>query len=254
VFDADQPVEAHALDARYEEVRSEARNRGAEAVLSMLRAATRSAKAVIARDLGELRRLSTRDTELYATYYDLVETGAKIPPGEDWDVLRDLTDTHLFIGYKEEIRFAALSATGRGVTRYGKHFIILREQMIAHRTTVFEENSVMWMKHHDVKVWDAGNLPKGYRATWENREKLSCAKLGRRLMPYMTDADCAGLLLSNGLTGADDDFIEVHVYGSLSARSFERVIFSSPLDAEEEVLARDLRERFAKLGVEVEYI
>src|SRR5262249_52874463 len=153
------------------------------------------------RDIGEVRRLSTRDSELYATYYGLVEAGAKIPPTEGWDKLRELTDTNLFFGYKQEIRFAALSTTDQGIGRYGFCSIVLRDEMIAHRATVFEENSVMWMKHHRIQVWDANNLPRGYRATWAERDKLAGAKLGGYVQGPMSEAECALLLLRDGPTG-----------------------------------------------------
>src|SRR5262249_40185953 len=165
------------------------------------------------------------------------------PPGEGWDKLREITDTNLFFGYKEEIRFAALSITGRGVERYGRYSIVLRDEMIAHRATIFEENSVMWMKHHRIQIWDANNLPRGNRATWADRDKLAGAKLGHQVHGPTTVAECAALLLRDGPTGADDEFIEVHIFGPLSVRSFAKVILSEPSDDVEEVLARDLSER-----------
>jgi len=67
---------------------------------------------------------------------------------------------------REHIHYAALSLTDLGLTgsAYGECHILLREEMIAHRTSAFEENSPVFMKRHKITVWEAGKLPKGYRS------------------------------------------------------------------------------------------
>ena len=67
----------------------------------------------------------------------------RLPNGEKWDVLRPVIDGVIFPGYHDKIRFAALTLNGRGLSGYGPCALILREDRIARRTTVFEENSIL---------------------------------------------------------------------------------------------------------------
>ena len=54
--------------------------------------------------------------------------------------MRVFADDALFPGYKEQIRFAALSLDGKGLSSYGECTLILRDHMIAHRASVLEGN------------------------------------------------------------------------------------------------------------------
>ncbi len=159
---------------------------------------------------------------MYATYYQL--TQLRIPAGDNWDVLRSLADTALFGDrVKSEIRFAALTLDGEGLTNYGNCSVVMKEEMIAHRASVFDENSVMFMKKHDIKIWDAPELPRGYRAAWNDRHRISAAKLANRLKSDTTAAEFPKVLLKPGAP-ATDEFVEVHIFGSLTLRMFARVI------------------------------
>jgi hypothetical protein len=71
-----------------------------------------SSRAIIARSLSEFLRLAMSDHEVYATYYQLVEAEVRIPGGGKWDGLRRLADDTLFPGYKDQIRFGALTLRG----------------------------------------------------------------------------------------------------------------------------------------------
>ena len=180
VLRAELPEERQALKSRYEQARQEAANRGALSTLQLFETAAKKSDAVIARPIEEVMRLATSDKQLYATYYQLTQT--RIPPGDNWDILRSLTDTALFGDrVKEHIRFAALSLDGEGLTNYGNCSIVLREDMIAHRASVFHENSVLFMKHQNVKISEASKLPAGFRAAWSNRHELCVAKVAARL-------------------------------------------------------------------------
>jgi hypothetical protein len=111
VFAAADSDEAAALKRRYEEAKRVAQARGAKVLSAVesFEAEVLGARAVIARPLGELQRLSTSDNEIYATFYGLLSAGVRIPTGEKWDTLRRVADEALFPNYKEQIRFAALS-------------------------------------------------------------------------------------------------------------------------------------------------
>ena len=184
---------------------------------------------MIARDVSEVLRLAVSPRQLYANYYELIEGGIRLPDGDDWDMLRQLADTLLFPHSKEEIRFGALSLNELGLTNYGSCSIVLRENMIAHRSSVFEENSALFMEHRGVSMSRKTKVPPGYRANWADRGKLCVSKLGSRISAASTPADFSGILLKQGVTSGDDDFIEVHIWGPMSIFTIEKVVVDPKL-------------------------
>jgi hypothetical protein len=226
---ATRPDEVAALDQRYADTRRDADARGCGAVADALVLAVSGSRAVIARPLGEIERLARSEAEVYSTYYKQVEAELRLPDASAWDPLRRVAEEALFPGYKEDIRFAALTLDDRGLASYGRCFFTLRPSMTAHRTTVFEENDVLFVKKRNLLFSQLVDFPKGFRATWDDRGKLCLAKLGGAIQPSMTSADFAGLILRPGATTADDDFVEVHVWGPITIRAIEKVAL---LDAE----------------------
>ncbi len=138
-----------------------------------------------------------------------------------------LADEAMFHGYKEDIRFAALTLDMQGLANYGDCYIVLRTEMVAHRATVFEENSTMFMRRHGVLMSEADKLPRGFRATWANRGRLCVAKLFSKIDANTTGSEYSKLLVRQGATTADDDFVEVHAidadFSALTTRLFVRV-------------------------------
>ena len=71
--------------------------------------------------------------------------------------------------------------------------------MIAHRTTVFEENPFHFSRRHRLSLTQT--IPPGYRAVWESRQEIAKAKLHTKLTSktkvqeygdiLMTDANAA---------------------------------------------------------------
>ena len=164
-----------------------------------------------------------------------------------------MADEALFPGYREQVRFGALTIDGQGVWHYGNFAIVLKEVMISHRASVFEENSVMFMRHHNIAVWDADALPKGYRTTWAERHKVCLAKLADKLGTETEPRDYASILLEQGATPAEDNFVEVHIWGSLTRRTFERVVVrETSLRPAARVVLKDLEDQLEPMGVRVE--
>ena len=155
---AEDEGERKALNHRYLTIKENAARKGAMSALNDFELAIQTSKAVINRSINELQRIATSENELYASYYKLVDAGVKIPSGSKWDIIRVLTDAALFPGYREHIRFAALTLDTNGLTNYGECSLIIREDMIAHRASVFEENSVIWMDRHGIKVTEVDKL------------------------------------------------------------------------------------------------
>jgi hypothetical protein len=245
---AEQETEREALEARYLLAVQDAESRGCRDAVHAFESATDASHAVLSRPLADVERLASSDRQLYATYYQLLEAGVKLPDGDKWDPLRRRADETLFPGYKDKIRFAALSLDGSGVPRYGECSLVLREEMIAHRASLLEGNSALLMEK-----W-AYNLPLGLRAVWADRARLCVSKLAASLRPEITTADFVSLLLHPGARPEDDDFVEVHIWGPMSSWTLARVVLSGTAGARRPARARvkALRAKLAKAGIDLE--
>jgi hypothetical protein len=115
--------------------------------------------------------------------------------------------------------------------------------MIAHRAACFEGNSALiYQEKRDF----SGCL----RSTWTQRAELSVAKIAGKLNESLSSSDFPGLLLSKGVTQDDDDFVEVHVFGTMTAQTFQSVaIDRSKLSREQKTLWKAVKEKLAKNGV-----
>jgi hypothetical protein len=243
---AEQETEREALAVRHRLAVQDAESRGCGEAVHAFESAADASHAVLSRSFAEVERLASSDRQLYATYYQLLEAEVKLPDADKWDRLRRLADEALFPGYKEKIRFAALSLDGAGLPGYGECSLVLREDMVAHRASVLEGNSALLMKD-----W-AYNVPVGSRATWKERARLCVAKLAARLQPETTDF--ASLLLLPGSRPEDDEFVEVHVWGPMSSWTFAKVVLSRPAGGRKPAKARVkvLRAKLAKVGIDLE--
>jgi hypothetical protein len=246
VFAAQEPAELAELTARYQRAKDEATARGAAAVFTDFERALGNSRAVIARPENEVLRLASSTRQLYATYYQLIEAGVRLPDGDEWDILRELADVVLFSKYKDSIRFATLSLDGIGLSNYGSCSVVLKEEMIAHRTSVLEENSALFVERHGIRISKAPNVPKGRRATWASRAKLCVTKLSKKLTATTRPDDYSGILLKQGASSNDDEFVEAHIFGPITVRSIERVIITEVDPDKKSVIRRAIE---AKLQI-----
>jgi len=240
--------EQSALAARYRAAIEDAESRGCGEVLRAFESAAGAAQAVLTRPFADVERLASSDRQLQPTYYQLLEAEARLPYGDRWDKLRRLADAALFPGYEKDIRFAALSLDGTGLPSYGECSLVLREDMIAHRASVFDENSALLMER-----W-AYNPPMGLRAVWQARALLCVAKLAGELRPDTQEEEFAKLLLSPGTDPENDCFVEVHIWGSMSGWTLERVVFTPAAGNRPppKYVVKGLRAELAKFDIELE--
>lgn len=209
-------------------------------------------KAVIARSFSHLSELASSDRALHATFYHRVNAPLVVPEGDKWDRLREVADTALFYGYHTDVRFAALVLNGRGLTSYGSCELTLRTSMIEYRASVFEENSGRFVEKNDIPMWRASEMPRGYRATWEKRGQLAVVKLHTRLQDTTSSAQFTSLITEPGPTTEEDQFIEVHIYGPMTVRTFERVrVNSSETISAPELLSLEAKLSSANVALEV---
>lgn len=237
------------MDRRYRKAKMEADGRGCRGVLTAFETAVGSSQAVTCRPLREVDRLAVSERELYSTYYQQVHAEHRSP--DDWDRRRRTADEALFPGYKESIRFAALTLDGEGVASYGGDepngfcFLILRSEMIAQRATVFEDNSVLVYEQF------GSSLPTGLRAVWETRGMLAVAKLSACLAPDTLEEGFPGILLRQGVSSKDERFVEVHICGPMSIRTVEKVLHK-PRRKLSKAIVRELAGRLRRFGVALE--
>lgn len=238
--------ERQALDRRYREALQEAELRGCREIVEGFEAVTRQSKAVVNCRFAEADRLASSDRQLLGTYYQRLEAELQAPYGNAWDRWRQITDATLFPLYFRRIQFAALTLDGIGVQSYGECSLVLKEALIADRTSVFEDNSAVFLRDRDFKL-----LP-GHRATWSERSKLCVAKLAAQIDGTAKPSDFPGLLLRQGATPEEDRFVEVHVWGALTIRAVERALLSSAARKAGQVIRRAFRARLLAWGVALE--
>jgi hypothetical protein len=244
------PEEVAALNERLKKASVDLRIRGAEATELQFRQAVEAAEAVVNRYFSEFYRLAWSDDQIFATYYQKVQAGLQLPESDQWNRLRGIADTILFgDANKQHIRFAALSLDGVGLDHYGDCSLTLKRSMIEHRATVFEQNSVIFMKRLGINGADDFEVPSGYRATWDRRGDLCVAKLSGRLKPTTSSNEFSTILLSPGINPEDDEFVEVHVWGPMTMRSFERVFVKKWAAAPSDAEINAVKARLDKIGV-----
>lgn len=242
--------EVETLAKREEAAVQSAESRGCRDKLEEFREAVKQSKAAISRHLGPLAKLISSDNELYATFYKQVGAGVRLPEDNEADGIRGAVDQALFPNYHQEILFAALTIDDRGLPAYGDYVMILKTSVIEDRATVFEGNSVYLLFDRDEQHV---KLPEpGCRAVWEARDRLAAVKLEAKIDENTKAEDFPGLLLCPGGDPTEDDFIEVHIYGSLHRRGVEKVTGPKRTRKQDRVMLADLREKLERIGATLE--
>ncbi len=218
-----------------------------------LRALARTAgncTVVMNRRLGTLFSWITGDDPLLHPYHRQVERGR--PPGDDdWNAVRESAEAAVLPYCYQEINFAALSPDGRGMDYYGPYLVTLKLDLVAHRTTLFEENPYFFFKHHGVLT--GTRPPVGYRARWRERRSIAIAKLGdaARADPTLPIED---LIMGANGDAPSCDFIEAHIYGTIHRDCIQRVEGPLPADPVEREFWRLLQQTLHSRGVEVKQV
>lgn len=242
--------EQRALDARFADAEVSTKARKVDTILHIFGTVVLNSRAVIARNISVVDRLISSENSLYTTYYKQVRSGSRIPEENTWDRGRTSIDAALFPNYHEEIVFAALSLNGRGMSCYGDYTIVLKNELIENRATVFEENPFIFFDTH--RVVTGSSIPLGFRAVWAERDKLAKAKLHSKLDIYTSEKDFPGLLLNDN--GEKSDFIEVHIYGQIHRRAIECVKGPRPKKKADLAIWQSLKKRLNDANIALEEI
>lgn len=252
---AEQPDERNALQIRYDMAVSRAAGRGCDAVRQSFEAAVSASRAVLAATVDKLLPIAHGQVDLFATFYDLhrrrVASRPQKPGEPAWDSLRPKVEGCLFGDEgKKEITHAALSLSESSLKSYGECHFVLRESHTAHRLSAFEENSISFFLRNKVQLTNAEAAIRGFRCSWKDRHLLVVAKLEPNLQPTTTSAEFPGILLKDGASGADDEFIELHLFGSMTLKSVEKLtVFRSRSGRPSVTKLKALKERALAAGV-----
>jgi hypothetical protein len=218
---AADPKETEALMARYETAVEAATLRGAGGVIEAFQEAVSRSKAVVNVSVFLLREFSTDKKTLYTNYQLAVSAQTRKAADDEMDRQRRAVDAILFGVYAEKLRFAALSMDGRGLKSYGAYTITLKDVSVSKRSSLLEENSFAFVEHHKLKPGDP--LPVGFRAVWNNKEKLAMAKLADFVASDTKSEQFPSLLLYSGGDRKNDRFIEIQIFGTFNRDAIDTV-------------------------------
>ena len=243
--------EFSALTKRHDEASTHTEARNCREILESFEREISRSNAVICKDLSVVWNLVSSDNIVYKSFNKQVGSGLKLPSGSYWDFARPIVEATIFPYYADEIIYAALSINDRGLYNYGDYHIILNEDYIRDRASVFEENSILFCKKHKIIVGD--KIRPGYRSTWEERAKLAGAKLHSKLDDKSKLSDYPQILLSPGKTSEDDNFLEVHIYGGIHRRAIKKVIGPEPKKGER-ALKQSVEKKLKEVGATFEIL
>lgn len=139
-----------------------------------------------------------------------------------------------------------------GVSWWGEYSIVLKTAHIARRTSVFEENPFLFCERH--RVIAGKRPPLGYRASWPRREELAMAKLADKISSGTKSSDFASVLLNQGTSRGNADFVECHIFGPLHRSSIEKVIGPRPKRRADLVIWKSVVSQLTKLGAVVQEV
>ena len=244
---AEHEEERQKLIDRYEEAKEDCRRLGREKTLAEFERVCDTSDAVFNCPTLKLFRQIASGTDLFETCHDLesLRIRSERPVGHDWQKLRPQAEIELLGSHQhlDKLHYAALSLDGVGLDSYGDCTVVLREEMISHRASCFDGNSALiYEEKHDF----SGCL----RSSWLERTKLCAARIAGKLDELLSSDGFPGMLLSKGATQDDDEFVEVHVFGTMTAQTFQSVAVDfSKLSREQKTLWKAVKEKLAKNGV-----
>jgi hypothetical protein len=229
--------EADALNQRYQMAKDIAAVQNVTSQIESFERALMDSRAIMIRSALDVIGLLASPNKLWATFAKQVQAGMRIAENNGWDDARISVEPMIHPHYHENIHYAVLSLDNIGATdaSYGSCHLLLKLETYRDRATVFEENAILFVRRHHVV--SGKPIPKGYRAVWDERQKLVVCKLAPQIVTDELNMNFTELLRS----GADKiaDFVEVHIYGSMHARSFEAItVLSSGTQASEQKLLK----------------
>jgi len=167
--------------------------------------------------------------EDYLPYRRAVEANKRLYASIYNDTKRTMIDSCFYGMHGADILFAALSLDNNGLRNYGSVSLVLKEQAIRKRTTIFERNAFLL---YDVltreETWNPADFPPptGYFGVWKDRVEMALAKCKEGLTP---DSEFLDLVLQNGESRDKDEFMELHIFGKISIFTSQTIVFQEKI-------------------------
>jgi hypothetical protein len=247
---ARNPREQAALQDRLKNAEVSATARTCLTVLNSFGTAVLTSHAVVARSLSIVHNIVKSDNELYPSFHKQVASGARLPEVNEWDQGRTAAESTILPNYHDQVSFAALSLDGKGLAAYGAYTMVLRDEMVALRASVFEENPFAFNRRHLIIAGQP--IIPGYRAIWSERHILAKATLHHVLTLKTTPDKFAGILMTQGSGSGDPDFIEVHIFGAIHRRAIERVLGPRPKSGVDNILLKSVERALHQVDATLE--
>jgi len=220
---ANDPAERKKLRDKYVAALDDCNGKGTNEIASHFEQACKRSKAVFALNVKKLHREIASITDIFETYYDLerLKNRTEDETGLDWARLRPQAEIELLGDHRniDQIHYASLSLEGHFLEHYGDCVVTLSEPMIAHRASCFQGNTAVL--YHQKRTFS-----ELIRSGWENRHEICVAALASQLDSGSTPASFPAILVHPGTTSLEDRFVEVHVFGPMTVRTFESVCFN----------------------------
>lgn len=247
---AEKAEELAALARRLHNAEVSSTARKCKDVLDRFGVAVLGSRAVISRSLAIVQDLLETDRRTYTSYQRQISHGARVAENNDYDRVRTQVEAALFPNFHENMLFGFLYLGGSTLTGYGAYAMVLKEEMIAHRTTVFEENPIQLSTKLRLKLTDP--IPPGYRAIWSQRDELAKAKLHSEIAAGTRVDEFPAILVHDGGGTGNSDFIEAHIYGPINRDTIERLIGPIPQTREDRLIWKRIERQLDPLGIAVE--
>jgi hypothetical protein len=235
---AERPEEREALKFRVDSARSSAAARGALQQLNDFAADVGKSFAVMNRSIGFLHSWLNSGNPFLLTFHQQVRAGMRVREQNAFDHQRTAAENTISPSFFEDVSFSSLSLDNTGLTYYGAYCVRLKEAIIRHRASVFEENPFVFCRKHAIISGHAA--PEGYRATWDERSELAISKLVGKVNSETTHAESADILMEQNRNDANCDFIETHIYGKLHHNAIEHVTGPLPSNAADKICGSKL--------------
>lgn len=243
---AERDEEFAALSVRLEQAEASATAANYIDVLNDFGTKILDSKMAIVRPLAYMLWLLESDKHTYSTYQLEVQMGARIPEENKWDLTRNQWEAALHPNFHKEIRYGCLTLNNKGLEKFGPYVMIMKDEMIAHRATVFEENPAIFVDRLGVLLNQP--IPPGYRSAWEKRDVLAKSKLYHKLSAGTRPDDYPMILLDVGAGDKPADYIEVHLYGGFTQAAIESIAGANPETREDRIIWQRLGRLIAEIG------
>lgn len=244
---ARRPDEVEALTVRFNAKKLSARARGVEKEFDLLKSEVdSSSRVIVSMPPLDARKFFENPLALYANYEQLLESNSRLPASKGNDENRFAVGAKLFGSYAKDIKYGILSLGESGLKNYGTVFLSLNEAAIRMRVSFLEENSFLFCRNHNIPV--LGPIPKGFRATWDNRGELVAAKIEGTLAVADGRVEWQRALVRQGESRSSDVCIEAHIFGPFTNEAIDSIAFADPPQTrrdrvDQEVLREQLESR-----------